>query len=247
MHMPGLNLNPNEQALWSAFGISRSRELRGRLLELYEPLARSMAARLYAVRVNDSLPFDDYLQYARVGLIEAVDRFELSRGVAFGAYSAARIRGAILNGLAKSTEAAAQTQFFRARMRDRLESLTHEIAPRIEQSSLEDIAAITMGLAAGMLLEELGGSDELVDQNPSNNPYEASEIQQLSATVRRLIVLLPATEKTVIEGHYLRHLEFQQLAARLAISKGRVSQLHAQALLRLRRALEPKAKLDGKF
>jgi RNA polymerase sigma factor for flagellar operon FliA len=243
------NSDSAEKNLWDEFQSSRRHCTREELLRLYEPFAKSIAARMYSVRVDDSISFEDYLQYGRVGLLEAVDRYDFGRGVAFSTYSSARIRGAILSGIAKESEAAAQNRFWRERYRDRGESLITAVAPDVDRASLTDIATITMGLAIGAFLDELDHDITLEpsDPNPRNNPYAANEIYQLGTAVKQLIIHLPEKERAVISGHYIEGLEFQKVAIQLSISKGRVSQIHAQALLRLRSWLEHGKKLDQKF
>ena len=236
-----------ERTLWEDFHSCRHFGVREELLQLYEPFARSIAARMYRMRVDDSVSFDDYLQYAHVGLLEAVDRFDFNRDVAFSAFASSRIRGAVLNGLAKESEAAAQNRYWRSHVRDRVDSLRTAVAPDADRASLAQIATITMGLALGVLLEESRDSFEPADPNPNNNPYTANEVHQLGVAVKQLIVQLPEKERVVIAGHYLDHIAFQHLAVRLSVTKGRVAQLHAQGLLRLRAWLEQKPKLDQKF
>src|SRR5512139_2520958 len=87
-------------ARWQEFSRDRSREQRDELIRRYAELARIAAAKLYRGRVDNSVAFADYLQYARVGLVEAIDAFDPGRLVPFEAFSSYRIRGAILNGLA---------------------------------------------------------------------------------------------------------------------------------------------------
>lgn len=243
------NSDSNEKNLWDEFHGLRRHCARDELLKLYEPFAKSIAARMYGARIDDSVSFEDYLQYSRVGLLEAVDRFDVSRGVAFSAYSSARIRGAILSGIAKESEVAAQNLFWRERHRERVASLVTAVAPDADRASLVDIVSITMGLAVGVILDELEQETvaEPSDPNPNNNPYLANEVQQLGEEIKRLIVQLPEKERAVITGHYIENIEFRVVAERLSISKGRVSQIHAQALLRLREWLERRPMLDSRF
>src|SRR4051812_16515172 len=109
--------------LWTQFRASRDPGLRGRLIERYLPLARTAATRLFRVRADGSIPFADYLQYARLGLVEAIDGYDPSREASFETYSSYRIRGAMLNGLGHETELTAQRSFWRTRFAERLESL----------------------------------------------------------------------------------------------------------------------------
>src|SRR5215468_7623359 len=111
-------------ALWERFRDTRSVPLRGRLIERYLPLARAAAARFYRLRSDDSVPFEDYLQYARIGLVEAIDDYDPSREASFETYSSYRIRGAVLNGLGRESEVAAQRSFWRTRTQDRIDGFS---------------------------------------------------------------------------------------------------------------------------
>src|SRR5262245_61224008 len=120
--MPDLADEP-ARALWERFVESRELHLRGRLIQRYLPLARSTAARFYRLRSDDSVQFEDYLQYARMGLVEAIDDYDPAREASFETYSSYRIRGAVLNGLGRESEIAAQRNFWRTRSQERADGL----------------------------------------------------------------------------------------------------------------------------
>src|SRR5262245_25042659 len=111
------------RGLWERFTASREIALRGRLIARYLPLARSAAARFYRLRSDDSVPFEDYLQYARIGLVEAIGDYDPGREASFETYSSYRIRGAVLNGLGRESEVAAQRNFWRTRTQERADAL----------------------------------------------------------------------------------------------------------------------------
>jgi len=207
------------------------------------PLAQIIAAKVFGLRSDPAARYDDYLQYARVGLIEAVDRYDPARNVSFETYSAHRIRGAILNGLEHESEASAQRAFWRARMQERTDSLLGDKQAAPERASLEDLIQVTVGLALGLVLDE--ARQEPCDEQPQSNPYAVTEMEQLSRQVRGLLVKLPEREQKIIRGHYFELRELQSIAADYGVTKGRVSQLHAQALARLRSLLGEK--LDTKL
>jgi RNA polymerase sigma factor FliA len=229
--------------LWDAYAISRDSQTRDELIEHYMPVAKMIAAKVFGLRADPYASFDDYLQYARVGLIEAVDRYDATRSVPFEAYSAARIRGAILNGLEHESEVSAQRRFWRSRLQERTDSLLGDKRERPEHATLQELIQVTVGLALGALLDEM--PEEIVDEQPHANPYAMTEVEQLTRQVRGLLVKLPERERQVIRGHYFELREFQAIAADYGITKGRVSQLHARALARLRDMLG--AKLDAKI
>lgn len=229
--------------LWEAYALSRDPQTRGELIEHYMPVAKIIAAKAFGLRSDASVSFDDYLQYARVGLIEAVDRYDATRSVAFETYSVHRIRGAILNGIQHESEASAQRSFWRARLQERTDSLLGEHGSTPAQATLEDLIGVTVGLALGLVLDEAG--QEAPDEQLHANPYAVTELEQLGRQVRGLLVKLPEREQQIIRGHYFELRELQSIAADYGITKGRVSQLHAQALSRLRSMLGEK--LDARL
>lgn len=242
----GLSADPErDRARWRDFAGSRSSLLRGELVERYIGLAKMTAARLYQRRGDNSVSFGDYLQYARVGLIEAIDSFEPERAVPFEAFSSYRIKGAILNGLQAESELAAQRAFWVRRARDRFDSLKQHETRGDRRASLEELVNLTMGLVLTQLVEHEDG--ELIDESLASNPYAVTELVQLKRAVRALLPALPERERELIRRHYEEHVEFQQIAAEWGLTKGRVSQLHAQALRRLRELLGQRPKLDRRL
>lgn len=226
---------PTQRHLWEAFALSRDAQTRGELIEHYMPVAKRFAAKVFGLRANAATSFDDCLQYARVGLIEAIDRYDINRRVPFEAYAAPRIRGAILSGLAHETEVLAQRSFWRTRIRERTDSLLGDKQSRPERASLQDLIQLTVGLALGMVLDDV--AQDIPDEGQYSNPYAVAELQQLSREVRRLLPKLPEREQQIIRAHYFEFKELQAIAVEYGVTKGRVSQLHAQALARLRNLL----------
>lgn len=222
------------EGVWAEWLHSGSSGSRDRLVEHYLPLARSVAARMYRTRTDQAIAFDDYLQYARIGLLESVARFDPSRGAPFAAYALHRIRGAVLNGLTQETELAAQREAARRIVRERRESLLLRLVDRAARVSFEDLVELTVGLALGALLED---AEDVIDESREANPYAAAEVQQLKRLAWSAVERLPARERDLIYAHYYQNQEFCSLAREWALSTGRISQLHASALTRLRRLL----------
>jgi RNA polymerase sigma factor for flagellar operon FliA len=231
-----------DRARWREFAATRTQELRSQLIERYFGLAKVTAARLYQRRIDNSVAFADYLQYARVGLVEAIDHFDPAREVPFEAFSSYRIKGAVLNGLESESEVAAQRAFWSRRARDRFESLKSHETQGDRRASLEELVNLTVGLALSHVIEHDAG--EVIDESLAANPYAVTELAQLRRAVHSLLPALPERERELIRRHYEEHVEFQQIAAEWGVTKGRVSQLHAQALQRLRQMLGTKPRVD---
>ncbi len=229
-------------ALWDAFAGCGDAAARAALIEHYMPFARSIAARAYARRVEPACSFEDYLQYAQVGLIEAVDRFDATRGVSFEAYAVHRVRGAVLNGISQESEIAAQREFRRTVAAERMQSLVAHTGKSAQRASLQDFIEVTIGIAVGLALE--AGHGEPTDDSRDGNPYAAAELEQLARQVRDRVEELPEREHEVIKGHYYDGVEFQEIARRTGVTKGRVSQLHAKGIAHLREKLAARPGLN---
>src|SRR4051812_14278410 len=189
-----------DRARWLDFMRVRSVALRAELVERYLNLAKIMAARLYQRRMDNSVPFADYLQYARVGLVEAIDHFDPGRGVPFEAFSSYRIKGAMLNGLESESEQAAQRAFWSRRARERFDSIRTNETRSDRRSSLEELVNLTVGLVLSEVMEHEAG--EPIDDALASNPYAMTELLQLKRSVQRLLPSLPERERELIRRHY---------------------------------------------
>lgn len=216
--------------LWAQFVASRSSALRAQLIECYLGLAHVAAAKFFRLRRDHAVSFSDYLQYARLGLVEAIDGFDPTREASFETYSSYRIRGAMLNGLARESEVAAQRTFWRTRLEERVEQLGPP-QPLDAERALDEITRMLEGLASSPFADD---RDDLADDAPHSNPHTATELAQLREAVEKL----PDRERLVIRRHYYDHREFRVIARELTITPGRVSQLHAQALGHIRLLLD---------
>ena len=246
---------------WRKEGDESAREL---LIDHYLPYARMMAAMVYGRRTHNDVEFEDYLQLARIGLLEAVDRFDPDQGAQFKTFATRRVQGSVLNGLIRLTE---KNQQISARMRlrrERLEAVKEAASAEVlgdNASTFGDkapgadklfryLAEVGIGIALGVLLEGTGMVDaEAFDNNghaasPEVSYLRKSEILQLRTVLRGLVDRLGERQKTVIRYHYLQEIPFDEIARFMNITRGRVSQLHREGLSRLRELLGKDARCD---
>lgn len=232
-----------EQALWAR---RDEPAIRKQLTEQHLEYATAMAARAYARRGTDEIPFEDYLQWARMGLMEAIDRYDPERGAMFSTYAFPRMQGAILNGLSVASERQQQVAFKRELVQQRRESLG-SVSAGTEKSlvdTLAELADVAVGLAIGFILEDSG----MVEQPEALSPdvgFERLAMRQLQDRILRRLDELKPQERVVLRGHYLQHERFDEIAARLKLTKGRVSQIHKAGIERLRALL--REDLHGSF
>jgi RNA polymerase sigma factor for flagellar operon FliA len=232
--------------LWTQYAATRDPEARSGLLTAYAEFARMMAAKVYARRTYSEMEFGDYLQYATVGLIEALDRFEPGRGIKFETYASSRITGAMLNGIEQSSEIQQQVAARRRIIGQRVASLMEQDSGAAA-ASVEDafarLAEIAIGLAVGFALDETG-MHASEGAHYQDNCYTGLELRQLQKRVNAVVDQLPGNQRRVIHGHYLQHLQFEEIAAGMALTRGRVAQIHKQALASLRLLLQDRGQVD---
>ena len=229
--------------LWEQLDTDTTGSVRAALIDRYLPLARTIAAGIYSRRMDNDVPFDDYLQHANLGLIEAVGRFDSSRGVSFSTYATYRIRGSVLNGLDSETERRHQQAFYRRLQRERRRSLLSEDG-ETGKDGLEELATLTVHLLLGVLLDE----GEPVDpETGAAGVGEPRALDELRLHLNRALGRLPERERTILRHHYFYQMPFSELGSLLGLSKGRISQLHRQALVRLRALLGNQRRLDDYF
>jgi RNA polymerase sigma factor for flagellar operon FliA len=229
-----------EAQLWRGYRSGEDASAYAALAERYVPYAKRLAARLYARHGRDEIGLDEYQQLAMVGLLEAIPRYVPGRGALFTTFAAARIQGAILNGLERLTERRQQLAVRRRLLAERTASLVPRPLPlEATEGMLRDLGDVGVHVALGFILEATGMDAARAEGLP-NDAYAQIELRQVQQQLWALVTRLPDREREVVEMHYRRGMRFEEIARTLRLSKGRVSQLHRQAVTRLR-ALASKA------
>jgi RNA polymerase sigma factor for flagellar operon FliA len=233
-------------ALWAEWRERRSPEARELLVERYRELVRILAAKAYRHRYSEELEFSDYFQFGMVGLLESIDRFDPAYGAKFETYATHRVQGAILNGAESLSEKQRQIAV-RSRVRaERAKLLADEQLSESGRApeALQRLADVAVGLALGLLLDNAG---LYLDGDPAtgNTPYEQVELSQLRRRLVGLVESLPEAERRVIRWHYYQHMQFDEIAHEVGVTKGRISQIHHSALKRLRALHEDSSRFSG--
>lgn len=224
-----------EASLWRRLRFGREVRCREQLFVRYRALARAIARRQLRRRPLKGTEIGDFEHFAYEGLLQAIDRFDPLRGIAFGAYARRRIVGCIADGAARMNEVDAFHGYRQRREAERARSLAD--APPASDDPVTMLAALAAGLAIGVMLEGAGVvmSPQAVD--PARNGYESLAWRELTARLADGIDRLSERDAFILRQHYEAGVSFAQIAALLGLTKGRVSQLHAQAIAALRRHL----------
>jgi RNA polymerase sigma factor FliA len=119
-------------------------------------------------------------------------------------------------------------------------------APRGAEQLMKYVAEVGLGLALSWLLE---GTSMVEDESRAESVpfYRNTEIRQMRERLLAMVESLPSQERIVIRNHYLQEIPFDEIAAMMRLTKGRISQIHKQALLRLRQGASEHGGLDVSF
>lgn len=219
-----IDLVAEEAELWRRFRQGGELAARDHLFRLHMDWAAAIARGVYRRVGVFSLDTLDFVQNAELGMLEALSRYEPERGVDFRAFARARVRGAVFNGV-------------RSMLRERgISSDDQRYAERLshhrdtEGDAFDTVVDAVIALGMGFLL----------DHAASEATIDASTYVQRDQTHLRLkaaVDLLPERLQGVVIAHYFEFVPFSDIADGLGISRSRVSQLHREALHRLRSIL----------
>ena len=224
---------------------------RDALIEQHRSYARALA-----IKVMRTLPpaveLSDLVAYGEVGLVEAAERYDPRRGVAFSTFAHYRIKGAIYDGLREmgyfARQGGARVRWV-ANASDVVQSAmddeVHE-APNAAASVDDEIAAAQSLIDALIPVYLLSlGSDavpEIVDQHALT--LEQIEQRELFRIVMDALRELSEDEQSLIAALYFKHVSMTELAARQGITKSWISRLHTRAIKHLRDLLRQRGVLE---
>jgi RNA polymerase sigma factor for flagellar operon FliA len=219
------------------------------LLEAHAPLVKKLA-HLMKAKLPPSVEVDDLIQAGMIGLLDAIGRYEETHGAQFETYAVQRIRGAMLDELRNS-------DWMPRNMRQNMRKI--EVAMTKLQQSLgrspsenEVAAQLKLSLAAYQeMLAEAGGHqlvyyedfhdseshEHFLDrycEDSSADPLQALMNTGFRDAVIEAILELPEREKILMGLYYEQELNLKEIGAIMGVSESRVSQLHSQAVARMR-------------
>jgi RNA polymerase sigma factor for flagellar operon FliA len=238
--------------MWKQEG---SREAEEELIARFLPLVNKVANRL-AIGLPNTVDKDDLISYGRLGLLDALAKFDHTRGLQFETYAMWRIRGAMIDGLREN-------DWIPRTVRDKAKKIEEAYA-RLEQQMLRtpteqeicEYLGMTekelqqvyydTSLAAMVSIDEaVGDEDEqktarhsyIVDEL-TPRPERVAETSSLKEVLINTIDKLPEKERLVVSLFYFEELTLSEIAEVMNLSPSRISQLHSKAIFRLRSSLQ---------
>ena len=226
---------------------------RERLILEHLPQVRLIARRIHE-RLPDSVSLEDLISTGIVGLISAIDRFDVSHNVKLKTYAEYKIRGAILDSL-RGLDWAPRQQRKRSKQIESaiqaLEQKLHrspteeEIAARLELTMVEyhewlvDVRGVNLGRLESASNDD-DGRDLLkyISDGEEMWPSRQLERSELESLLAEAISKMPQVERTVLSLYFHEELTLREISGILHLHESRISQLKSQAILRLRSYIE---------
>lgn len=234
--------------LWKQYSSTRDASIREKLIIEYSYLVKYIAGRLN-IYFGSNVEYDDLVGFGVFGLIDAIDKFDINKGVKFETYASVRIRGAIIDSI-REMDWIPRT--LRQKSKE-LEKVYRELENELGHSATDKEVANKLGVSLDefyRLLNEVNVSSimsleefleqnfemgvEVSDSNIGDKPETHVEIEEIKELLAAAIDKLPEKEKTVVSLYYFEELTLKEISAIMKVSESRISQIHTKAILRLR-------------
>lgn len=223
---------------------------KSKLVEQHAPLVKRIAHHLVA-RLPASVIVDDLIQAGMIGLLEAGRNFDGSKGASFETYAGIRIRGSMLDEIRKGDWTPRSVHKNSRAISDAIAEVERETGNDARDSdiaekmnvSLEDYHQMLNQVNAGKMIgiEDLGVTEDVLtteQEKGSNTPLDDLLQGSFQKALAHAITTLPEREAIVLSLYYDEELNLREIGEVLEVSESRVSQIHSQAMLKLKTRMQ---------
>ena len=235
--------------------IEISKENTDQIVQEYAPMIKYVANRI-ALRLPPHIEVDDLISVGVLGLIDAIEKYDPTRGAKFKTYAEFRVRGSILDELrsldwvprsvrqkASEMDQASQRLTGKLGRPPEDEELAEELGVSLDDffTTLNDTRSMPM-----LSLDDLGISKDSGEQQSlldclagksEADPQMQLRLTELKQIIAKAIDTLPEKERLMISLYYYEELTMKEIGEVLGITESRVSQIHSKAVFRLRTKL----------
>lgn len=216
------------------------------LIEQYTVLVKRIAYHLLA-RLPASVLVDDLIQSGMIGLLEASNNFDHTKGASFETFAGIRIRGAMLDEIRRGDWTPRSVHKNSRMVSDAIKELESELGRDVTDKEVADKLDISLNeyhhilndVSSGKIIgiDDLGVSEDalnLENKSISDEPYNQIEEIVFKRALSECISTLPERESLVLSLYYDEELNLREIGQVLDVSESRVSQIHSQAMHRLK-------------
>ncbi len=234
--------------LWNQYKVERSIELREQIILEYAPLVKIVAGKL-SMYLGAHVEYEELVSFGIFGLIDAIDKFDMTKEVKFETYASLRIRGAILDQIRKMDWIPRTIRQKQKKMDIAIQELESENGTTASKEQIIERLNITEEeydtWESQIKVSNIVSLDEFVEQGIEVNaekhatpvfesPEEAVYNNELKEMIMQSLENLTEKEKKVILLYYYEDLTLKEISRVLEVTESRVSQLHTKALTKMK-------------
>lgn len=225
-----------------------------KLIMEYAPLIKFIAQKI-AIRLPANIELDDLISSGVIGLMDAIDKYDPTRDNKFKTYAEFRIRGSILDEL-RAQDWVPRSVRDKAKMLDRAlieleaqlgrnaddEELAQRLGINMDEfhdliNQVKPVSLLSIDDAATFSNVDKKSILNLLESCRLSNPFNQLNLKSVKEIVAKAIEDLPERQRLVLSLYYYEELNLKEIGKVLRVTESRVSQLHAQAISRLRAKL----------
>jgi RNA polymerase sigma factor for flagellar operon FliA len=243
---------PDPTLLWQQYSASRTVDVKRQIMEQYIGVVKYVIKRLNII-APDLLEERDLLNIGILGLSEAIERFDYTKGVKFETYAIPRVKGMILDELRKIDWAPRSVRDKIKDLKEVVRRLENELGREVSHSEIlnnmdvtdKELGELNNVISNSMIVsldKPLGGETEgnlydMISSDEIEDPSEQTHNAQVKKMLVEAIEKLPEKHRMVIVLYYYEELTFKEIGNLLKVSESRVSQIHSEVLLKLKQGI----------
>ncbi len=253
---PALDRMPVED-VWRMYKRTASDELRNFLIETYLHLVRSTAERMH-MRLPGEVDVEDLMSAGLFGLMDAIDAFDLERGVKFETYCTQRIRGAIFDELRAMDWVPRLVRSRTAKVERARKALEMELGRRPTDKEVCERLKVTKGeyqklskdsrpvnvVSLNRKWFETDSSKDVREIDVIQDNRQEDPLGELQKRDLKVLITkgLSRAERLIVILYYYEEMTMKEIGMTLDLSESRVSQMHSSILARLQAQMQYRSK-----
>lgn len=240
--------------MWKRAYANKQEDERERTIEEFMPIIKNLAYKI-SKGFEDNHIIDDLVSAGIMGLLEAMEKYDPSRGIKLNTFSYLRIRGAMIDELRSRDWFPRSARSKAKKIGEVIRKLENKLGRYPDE---EEVAAalnmdpedyLTMLKDYGNLsvlsiegLSEVSGEDRdriiqyVIDE--SDDPEQYAEFREIEGVLARELNKLPERQKLVLSLYYLEDLNMKEIAGTMGVTEARICQIHSQAIMNLRATMK---------
>jgi RNA polymerase sigma factor for flagellar operon FliA len=234
--------------------IAKAVDIKEQIVTKFIPLVKYIASRVI-IGKSKYIEYEDLVSYGMIGLMDAINKFDESRGMKFSSYASIRIKGAMIDELRKNSPISKGAMDKLTKYNEALESLQKqllreptdfEIAKELK-ITIQEIGEIEnyINYISVVSLEDLIFSEDddmpligTIEDEKSPSPEKVLEEKEEVEYLTKALDNLNEKDKTVLSLYYYERLTLKEIGKVLEVSESRVCQLHSRAIVHLRKEMK---------